>query len=170
VSVNVDARELRASGYVDAVEDAIGDVFPPSALIIELTETTELEQERDAVETLNCLKELGPRLALDEFGTGCSSLVTLSRLPVDLLKIASPLVAGVGSDAGNSAGLLAGALGIGRELGLMTIAKGIEHAEQRSALVELGCELGQGYLLGSPLDSSQATALVQANVTRAPLS
>jgi EAL domain-containing protein (putative c-di-GMP-specific phosphodiesterase class I) len=165
VSVNVDARELRASGYVDAVEDAIDGAFPPSALIIELTDTARVEEEREAIETMNCLRELGPRLALDDFGTRASSLETLVRLPVDVLKIASPFVAAAGRSEHTALGLLACVVGLGRQLGLTTIAKGVERSEQRSALVGLGWELGQGHFLGRPLEAAEASELIHASGT-----
>jgi EAL domain-containing protein (putative c-di-GMP-specific phosphodiesterase class I) len=170
LSVNVSLRELQTPSYAEAVERAINGAFPPSALAFDVTETTSLQQARGALETLNSIKELGARVALDDFGTGYSSLVDLSELPVDMLKIAMPFVQAAGGSNRKATGLLAGILGLGRHLGLMTIAEGIELPEQRAALIELGCELGQGYLLGRPLDAARATELLRSGAAHAPLS
>jgi diguanylate cyclase (GGDEF)-like protein len=159
LSVNVSLRELQAPDYAETVERAINAAFPPSALAFEVTESTPLQQARGALQTLNSIKELGSRVALDDFGTGYSSLVNLSELPVDVIKIAMPFVQAAGGGSRKANDLLAGILGLGRHLGLLTVAEGIERPEQRDALIELGCQLGQGYLYGRPLDAARRPAL-----------
>jgi EAL domain-containing protein (putative c-di-GMP-specific phosphodiesterase class I) len=102
-------------------------------------------QETDPVlERLRQLKALGVRLAIDDFGTGYSSLSYLQRFPIDILKIAKPFVEEVGKGADRSA-LARAIIGLGDTLRLDTIAEGIEMAEQRAALLQLGCALGQGH-------------------------
>ena len=96
------------------------------------------------LERLQQLKTLGVRLAIDDFGTGYSSLSYLQRFPIDILKIAKPFVEEVGQGADRSA-LARAIVGLGDTLKLQTIAEGIERAEQRAALIELGCTLGQGH-------------------------
>ena len=162
VSLNVSVRELQTPDYATAVADAIGGRFPASALIFELTETAPLQDARDALVTLHSIKELGARLALDDFGTGYSSLLTLSRLPVDLLKIARPFVEAAGRGSSKASELLAGILDLAGHLGLTAVADGIERSEQHDVLVRLGCRLGQGYLLGRPLDVAHTTELLLA--------
>jgi EAL domain-containing protein (putative c-di-GMP-specific phosphodiesterase class I) len=116
----------------------------PSWVVLEITESV-LMQETDAVlERLQQLKALGVRLAIDDFGTGYSSLSYLQRFPIDILKIAKPFVEEVGMGADRSA-LARAIVGLGDTLKLQTIAEGIERAEQRAALLELGCTLGQGH-------------------------
>jgi diguanylate cyclase (GGDEF)-like protein len=162
VSVNAAIRELREPDYARAVQNAIAGRFPARSLIIEVTESERLQDSPSALASLHQIHELGVRTALDDFGTGYSTLLNLSHLPVDVLKVAKPFVDAVGGEGRNPSGLLAGILGLGRHLGLATVAEGIERPEQRDLLARLGCNLGQGYLLGRPLDATAATALLEA--------
>lgn len=93
-----------------------------------------------------------------------STLLNLSHLPVDVIKVAKPFVDAVGGPGRHPAGLFAGILSLGRHLGLTTVAEGIEREDQRELLVELGCNLGQGYLLSRPLDAAAAGELLVASV------
>jgi diguanylate cyclase (GGDEF)-like protein len=161
ISVNASMRDLREPGFPAAVERAIGGGFPPSALILEVTESARIEDAPGALASLHAVKELGVRVALDDFGTGYSSLLSLSQLPIDVVKIARPFLEACGQDSRKATGLLAGMIGLGRHLGLTTIAEGIETADQRDLLVTLGCDIGQGYLLGRPMDAAAATELLR---------
>jgi EAL domain-containing protein (putative c-di-GMP-specific phosphodiesterase class I) len=116
----------------------------PSAVVLEITESVLMQQTDSVLERLQQLKALGVRLAIDDFGTGYSSLSYLQRFPIDILKIAKPFVEEVGQGADRSA-LARAIIGLGDTLKLQTIAEGIERAEQRAALIELGCSLGQGH-------------------------
>ncbi|MGO9752928.1 MAG: putative bifunctional diguanylate cyclase/phosphodiesterase [Solirubrobacteraceae bacterium] len=160
--LNVSTRELQQPGYTTAVSDAIHGAFPPSALILEVTEREPLEGVPGVLESLQAVNELGVRIALDDFGTGYCTLLNLSHMPVELLKIAKPFLDALGRDERNPAGLLAGIIGLGTHLGLTTVAEGIERPEQRALLIELGCDFGQGYLLGRPLDATGADRLLAA--------
>jgi diguanylate cyclase (GGDEF)-like protein len=166
ISVNVSMRELQEPGYAAAVQAAIGGAFPASALILEITESAPLIDGPGTLASLRAVKELGARVALDDFGTGYSSLLNLSKLPVDLLKVAGAFLQATEADGGKRADLLAGIVGLGRHLGLTTIAKGIERPEQLDLLIELGCELGQGYLLSPPLTAADASALLVSGAVR----
>jgi diguanylate cyclase (GGDEF)-like protein len=163
MSVNASIRELQQTGYAGHVERAIGGAFPPSALVIEVTESARLQDAPSALTSLHAVKELGARTALDDFGTGYATLINLSHLPVDALKVAKPFVDAIGGTGRNPSGLLAGILALGRHLDLTTVAEGIEHPHQRELLVALGCDLGQGYLLSRPLDASAATERLAAD-------
>ena len=160
VSLNVSTRELGQPGYVDAVKTALRGRVEPSALILEVTEREPLEGVPGVLESLHAVKELGVRLALDDFGTGYCTLLNLSQLPIDILKVAKPFIDSPGRSGQNPFGLLAGIIGFGRHLGLTTVGEGIERADQLALLTDLGCDLGQGFLLGRPLDSAAATALL----------
>jgi diguanylate cyclase (GGDEF)-like protein len=160
LSLNVSSRELALRGYAAAVEAAIDGAFPPSALILEVSERAPLQDTPRVVDSLHALKQLGVRIALDDFGTGYSSLLNLSRIPVDVLKIGKPFLDAIDVDQ-RHAPLLAAAIAVGRHLGLLTIAAGIERPDQRARVTQLGCDLGQGYLLGHPLDTTTATELLR---------
>jgi EAL domain-containing protein (putative c-di-GMP-specific phosphodiesterase class I) len=170
LSLNVSTRELEEADYAASVRDAIHGAFPPSALVLEVTERGPLDDVPGVLETLQAVKALGVRLALDDFGTGCSTLINLSHLPIDVLKIARPFLAAVRDEhhQGNPRGLLAGTFALGRHLGLTTITEGIEYGEQRDLLIELGCDLGQGFHLGRPLDAAAAQRLLSAESNGTP--
>jgi diguanylate cyclase (GGDEF)-like protein len=166
VSANVSIHELEQPGYASSVRQAIDGAFPPSALILEVTESAPLADSPSALATLHAIKELGVRIALDDFGTGYSSLLNLTHFPVDILKVPRPFLQSVGGDRPDHAGLLAGTVGLAHHLGLTSVAEGIELPEQRELLIELGCELGQGYLMSRPLPVGAASALLDAELSR----
>jgi diguanylate cyclase (GGDEF)-like protein len=166
ISVNVTLRDLQQPDFAQSVRDAIGDRFPSSALVLEVTESGALAEDPQALAALHGAKQLGVRLALDDFGTGYSSMLTLSQLPVDVVKVARPFVdAAVPGDA-KAQRMLAGMLALARHLELFTVAEGIETEQQRELLVELGCDAGQGFLLGRPLSAAAAEQLVQGAPAR----
>ena len=160
ISVNVSLRDLLAPDFAQSVRDAIGHRFPPSALVLEVTESGALTEAPQALSALRQAKELGVRVALDDFGTGYSSMLSLSQLPVDVVKVAQPFVAAAVPGDEKAQGLLSGMLALARHLDLFTVAEGIETEQQRELVAGLGCDVGQGFLLGRPLSAVQAAALV----------
>jgi diguanylate cyclase (GGDEF)-like protein/PAS domain S-box-containing protein len=145
VSVNISGRQLHGSGLVDALSQTLtSSGADPSSVILEITESVLMQQTDAVLERLQQLKGFGVRLAIDDFGTGYSSLSYLQRFPIDILKIAKPFVEEVSKGADRAA-LARAIVGLGDTLKLQTIAEGIERAEQRGALIELGCTLGQGH-------------------------
>jgi EAL domain-containing protein (putative c-di-GMP-specific phosphodiesterase class I) len=118
-------------------------------LVFEVTETLLLEDEAHVSSTIAELRELGVRFALDDFGTGYSSLSYLHTLPLDMLKIAKSFVDGL-SRGGREASFVRMIIELARTLGVGVIAEGIESPDQVSALLSLGCDLGQGFYLGRP--------------------
>jgi diguanylate cyclase (GGDEF)-like protein/PAS domain S-box-containing protein len=145
VSVNISGRQLHGSGLADALRQTLtSSGVEPSSVVLEITESVLMQQTDAVLERLQQIKGLGVRLAIDDFGTGYSSLSYLQRFPIDILKIAKPFVEEVGQGADRSA-LARAIVGLGDTLKLQTIAEGIERTEQHTALVELGCTLGQGH-------------------------
>jgi len=145
ISVNISGRQLQGAGLADALRQTLtSSGVDPSAVVLEITESVLMQQTESVLERLQQLKALGVRLAIDDFGTGYSSLSYLQRFPIDILKIAKPFVEEVGQGADRSA-LARAIIGLGDTLKLQTIAEGIERAEQRAALIELGCSMGQGH-------------------------
>ena len=108
-----------------------------------------------AVRTLNALRDLGVRIALDDFGTGHSSLQSLRELPVDIIKVAKPFVDGAARTPHDRA-LMRMMVDLGALFGIDVVAEGIEREDQLAALRELGCGMGQGYLLGRPVELQNA--------------
>jgi EAL domain-containing protein (putative c-di-GMP-specific phosphodiesterase class I) len=134
------------------VEDVLARTgLAPCRLVLELTESVLVADTPIARQTLNALRGLGVRIALDDFGTGYSSLSSLRTLPIDLLKVAKPFVDGAARTPHDRA-LIRMIVDLGGLFDIRVVAEGIEREEQLAALRELGCELGQGYLLGRPVE------------------
>ena len=163
VAVNISGRQLQGSGLADALRQTLtSSGVDPSAVVLEITESVLMQQSDPVLERLQQLKGLGVRLAIDDFGTGYSSLSYLQRFPIDILKIAKPFVEEVGQGLDRSA-LARAIVGLGDTLQLQTIAEGIERAEQRAALIELGCTLGQGYHFWPALSATAIDELLSAD-------
>ena len=152
LSVNLSPLQLQHKGFIDeVVVDLRESGIDPRDLTFEMTETAMFRDTQATIVTLDVLRALGVRIAMDDFGTGYSSLAYLRRFPVDILKIARELIGGPGEAEEREAWAFAKAiLALGRSLGLTVVAEGIETDEQLRMLRRLGCELGQGYLLGRP--------------------
>jgi len=152
VSVNVSPRHFRSPDFADrllALFEAQG--ADPARLRVEITEVALLDDAPRTLRILSTLREHGILAQLDDFGTGFSALSYLHRFPISVLKIDRSFVAGIGDETRpESPGLVRAILALASTLGIDTIAEGIETEEQRSALLELGCNFGQGYLLGRP--------------------
>jgi diguanylate cyclase (GGDEF)-like protein len=162
LSVNLSGLQLAQPSVAADVRSALADSrLAPGTLILELTETVIMQDTEASIARLRALKELDVQIAVDDFGTGYSSLRYLQRFPIDILKIAKPFVDGV-ADASDEAIMARAIADLSRNLGLSTIAEGIEHRPQALALKELGCPLGQGYLFARPVPGPDMTALLMA--------
>ncbi|WP_243094116.1 bifunctional diguanylate cyclase/phosphodiesterase [Thermus thalpophilus] len=156
VHVNVSPQELLDPSYPAQVAQVLEDTgLPPPALVLEVTESTLIPDERgrDATQSLKVLRALGVKVFLDDFGSGHSSLERLSTLPVDGLKLGQAFTQALGSppDPQSPAARVVGAvLALAQALGLEAIAEGIEDEATLAYLKALGFRLGQGYLLGRP--------------------
>ena len=162
LSVNLGAQDLRQPDLVARVSRALVESgLKPHHLTLEFTEGSLLDAPAlpaaAAHETLLGLRALGVQLAVDDFGTGYSSLSRLSRLPIDSLRIDRSFVRELhGSDAEQAEVVVAAIVQLGGTLRKAVVAKGIETAEQVERLRGLGCELGQGFHLASPLAAGDA--------------
>ncbi len=161
VAVNISGRQLHEADIVEATRQALAaSGVNASAVVLEITESVLMEQTDTALDRLRELKGLGVQLAIDDFGTGYSSLGYLRQFPIDILKIAKPFVDDVSGGLDRSA-LARAIVGLGDTLKLRTIAEGVELAEQRAALVELGCELGQGYYFAPAMPAEALDTLLR---------
>jgi diguanylate cyclase (GGDEF)-like protein/PAS domain S-box-containing protein len=151
LAVNVSARQFRDPALPGLVVEALSQTgLDASALTLEITETTIMEDTDTAIERLQHLKDLGVRLAIDDFGTGYSSLSYLRRLPVDILKVDKSFVDDIGA-GGQALALARVIVSIGQTLHLDTVAEGVEGSAQAAALTRLGCEVAQGFHFARPL-------------------
>jgi diguanylate cyclase (GGDEF)-like protein len=158
LSVNLSAAQLQQPSFVDDVRAILDETgFPPTDLILELTESAMFHDTHTTIARLQALRALGIRIAIDDFGTGYSSLGYLRRFQVDILKIARDFVGD--EDASSDDWAFARAIiALGQTLDLRVVAEGIETESQLRALRELGCELGQGYLFARPADGPTIAA------------
>jgi diguanylate cyclase (GGDEF)-like protein len=171
VSVNVSARQVGQAGFTKDVQRALEESqIEPSCLTLEITETAIMRNAHAAHRQLEDVKALGVRIAIDDFGTGYASLSSLQSLPVDILKIDQTFVAklsvGWSRELHKANELLNAILGVGRALSLSVVAEGLEDEEQLRALQAMGCETGQGYLLGRPSAPEDIEGLLGACARR----
>ena len=155
VAVNLSARNLLDLHLVDDVARAVEESgVPPEALTLELTESMVMSESQRSVHVLGGLAELGVCLSCDDFGTGYSSLAHLRRLPIGEIKIDKSFIARMTVDESDRA-IARSVLALGRDLGLVTVAEGVESREAWDLLTSMGCDLAQGYIVCPPLTSRQ---------------
>lgn len=162
ISVNISGRQLERDGIVDEVASALtASGLDSGRLILELTETTLMQDVDTIVSRLGLLSELGVRIAIDDFGMGYSSISYLQQFPVDILKIDQSFVSRIG-ETEESAALVHTLVQLGKVLGLETTAEGIETEDQRLRLRAEEVDFGQGFLLARPLEVEGVDRLLGA--------
>jgi EAL domain-containing protein (putative c-di-GMP-specific phosphodiesterase class I) len=160
IAVNVSGNHLQSGSLAGNVSDALDrSGLPAEALVLEITETVIMSDIEPTIEALRELKDLGVRLAVDDFGTGYSSLQYLRRFPIDILKIDKAFVDDLGGGSDDAA-LARAIIDLGQSFELAVVAEGIEREEQRARLLELGCDLGQGFLFARPMEPQAVPAVL----------
>ncbi len=151
LSVNLSCRQFGQPKLVENVTRILEETkFSAKNLKLEITESIFFEYQAKAIEMLNQIRELGIEIDIDDFGTGYSNLGYLIRLPISTLKIDRSFVSPIDSE-GNNTEIVKTVLALARNLGLKTVAEGIETEHQLKALKELGCDGGQGYFFARPM-------------------
>ena len=165
VGVNLSLGEVAQTGLVDRVGDVLTDHrADPGRLVVEVTERT-LDVDTTATRAaFEGLASLGVRIAIDDFGSGASSLARLQDLPVHVLKIHRTFVERLPHDHASRA-IVEATLGLAKALDVSPVAAGIEHAEQAAYLVACGCPSGQGFFFGAPMLAAEVDALLAAGGT-----
>jgi diguanylate cyclase (GGDEF)-like protein len=152
MAVNVSGRQLDTDAFVTDVQDALSKSgLDPSALTVEITETTLMRNVEETTRRLTAIRELGVRIAIDDFGTGYSSLAHLQQFRVDALKIDRSFIARI-TESSESKTLVHTLVQLGKALSIETLAEGIEQQQELSMLQAEQCDSGQGFLLARPLD------------------
>jgi EAL domain-containing protein (putative c-di-GMP-specific phosphodiesterase class I) len=149
---------------LDALESS---GLPPEALILEITEGVLVDSglvTEQAISHLSMLRTHGVRVAVDDFGTGYSSLAYLRDLPIDILKIDRSFLPHSRDDVPGQSALVRAIVDLARSLGLTTVAEGVETEEHADLLRRLGCDRGQGYLLGRPAPAPAIDGVFGADV------
>lgn len=150
VAVNVAMPQLRSTGFTAMVLDTLAKHGLKGArLELEITESIAMDEAQAVRSRLEALRAEGVRVAIDDFGTGYSSLAQLRDLPVDALKLDRRFISG--SEQGPDEAFAECILGLAKQLGLSTVAEGIETAEQAAVMQRLGCQIGQGYWHARPM-------------------
>ena len=161
VAVNVSARSLLDSGFVDDVLDLVyASGVGPELLTLEITESSIMSDTHRSLDLLHRLSAYGIRLSVDDFGTGYSSLAYLQQLPVHELKVDKSFVFDVGSDRSSQA-IVRSVVDLGHSLGLTVVAEGVEDEGAWGQLQLLGCDRAQGYLLSRPVSGDDLTRWLQ---------
>ncbi|RSM73118.1 diguanylate cyclase [Actinoplanes sp. ATCC 53533] len=156
MAVNVSVRQFEHGDLSAMVAEVLAETgMPVDQLCLEMTESVLLTDTDENLTQLQRLKALGVTLAMDDFGTGYSSLAYLRRYPMDILKIDRSFVDRLGGDREDEA-LVRTIVRLGRNLGMTTVAEGIEEAAQLAILRDLECDLAQGYFLSRPLPAAEA--------------
>jgi len=158
ISVNVSPRQLGREGFIQDVREALAaSALPAEALTLEINETTLMRDRPTTAKRLTELKRLGVRISIDDFGTGYSSLSYLQQFPVDSLKIDRTFVEAI-SRSPESDALIHTLVQLGRDLGLRTVAEGVESPLQVEHLQAEHVNLAQGFMFARPLTSEQFSA------------
>ena len=163
LGVNISAAHVAARTLVDDVATALRrSGLAPERLVLEITEATVRIDGDAAAGDIAALRLMGVHVALDDFGTGSSSLLHLTRLPIDVLKLDRALVSRVDRDR-QSRALCESVVTIGRALGLDVVAEGVETPAQLGALRGMGVGFAQGFLLSRPLPSADLAQVLREN-------
>ena len=159
VTLNVSARHFRSSDLAQKLLDLLAMHNVPARCVrLEMTEGALFENPDQVCITLEALRGAGVLVALDDFGTGYSSLSYLHRFPLHALKIDQSFVADLHPGCnGGSVAVVRAVLALAKTLGMEVVAEGIETSLQRDCLIELGCELGQGFLFAHPRPAANWT-------------
>ncbi|HEX7591485.1 MAG TPA: EAL domain-containing protein, partial [Candidatus Limnocylindrales bacterium] len=164
MNVNLSSRQLVRDVIADEVAAAVDESgIRASWLVLEVTETVLMADPVAAATALGHIRDLGVRVALDDFGSGYSSLSHLRRFPIDIVKIDKSFVDDVAGDGAESA-IARGIIELGKAMNIQTVAEGIEVDEQAEVLRTLGCELGQGFFFARPLAADGWAGLLGADL------
>jgi len=151
LAVNLSSRQFESGDLPALIELQLArSGRPPDSLHLELTETAVMDLHVDLLDQLNRIAFLGVQIGLDDFGTGYASLTHLRRLPLAFVKVDRSFVQGLGSDHEDER-IVAAVIDLAANLGLRSIAEGVETDDQLRRLRELGCDEAQGYLFARPL-------------------
>ncbi|WP_257558251.1 bifunctional diguanylate cyclase/phosphodiesterase [Sphingobium sp. CFD-2] len=171
VALNVSGIDLRRPALAEMIRTSLGSrKLPTRCLQIEVTEQVFLGRGSDQVQdALQRLSDGGIRIALDDFGTGHGSLSHLNRFPVDILKVDRSFVSQIGHGR-NGEAIASAIIGMGRALGLETVAEGIETRAQELYLRNAGCDVGQGFLYSPAIAAADVpTALLSGSLDLRPV-
>ncbi len=162
VAVNLSPAQFRVGNLLSQVMEVLKQSgLPPRRLELEITETLLLEKSSQVLATLHALRALGVRISMDDFGTGYSSLSYLRSFPFDKIKVDQSFVRDLGANRDAQA-IVRSIISLGKGLGVIITAEGVETEEELHCLRVEGCHEGQGYLFSRPRPNEDIVKLLQA--------
>jgi EAL domain-containing protein (putative c-di-GMP-specific phosphodiesterase class I) len=166
IAVNLSARLLADKQFVMRVAALLArHRLDPAKLTLELTETAELVDSGEALDMLGRLRELGVELSIDDYGTGLSTLDYLKKIPAGEIKIDQSFIKGL-CDNRSDRLMVQSTVGLAHSLGRKVVAEGVEHREILDALIEIGCDSAQGYIIGRPMSLDNLTKRIVSDRRR----
>lgn len=167
ISVNLSAQQFEQKSLIYLVTRTLEEYcLAPDKLILEITETTAMRYPQESIKILEELKEIGVQVAIDDFGTGYSSLLYLQNMPATELKIDRAFINSIGHKDTDPR-LLSMIIELAKNMNLNIVAEGVESEEQQTYLVNLGCDVHQGYYFSRPVPPSQITVTATKYQARA---
>lgn len=163
MSVNLSVRQYLHPGIAEEIATVLRETeLPAKKLRLEITETILMDEKETSRSTLEQLHDLGIQLALDDFGSGYSSLGYLKRLPVETLKIDQIFIKGLGRDP-HDAAIVETIATLGHKIGMSVTAEGVETRQQAAAVKQLGCDHAQGYIFSEPVTAAKLSEILRKN-------
>ncbi|APX88160.1 diguanylate cyclase [Methylorubrum extorquens] len=163
VAVNVSPAQFKSERLVEMVMSALSSSgLPATRLEVEITEGVLLQENDKTLQTLHRLRELGVRVSMDDFGTGYSSLSYLRSFPFDKIKIDRSFISDLSGKRDGEA-IIRAIAGLGKSLGMTTVAEGVETADQMARIRAEGCTDVQGYLISKPVPAAEVLAFLSAD-------
>ena len=164
ISINLSPIQLKQPSIIDDIKNCLDKYqLSPNFVEIEITEGIMIDSMEDAISKMKTLKEMGFKISLDDFGTGYSSLSYLQMLPLDTLKIDKSFINDITSKDGIQANITNSIIMMVSQMGLDTIAEGVEHDEQYELLKKFNCHIIQGFLCGKPMTEERCSAYLSGN-------
>ncbi|MFT5110834.1 MAG: diguanylate cyclase (GGDEF)-like protein [Parasphingorhabdus sp.] len=166
VSINLSARQFRDKNLNMRISGTLSEFnLEPQAIIVEVTETTVLENIETATETLNWLTDLGIKLAIDDFGTDYSSMSAIKRFPVNIIKIDYSFIHDMEDDP-DTLQIVIAIITMAKNIGITVVAEGVENERQLSLLQARDCDVVQGYFFSKAVPANDVPVLISRNTTK----
>ena len=161
MNVNISSKHFMMPTLLGDIQKIlIKTGLPPEQLKLEITETALMEDAEETIRLVYRLKDYGLRLIIDDFGTGYSSLSYLQRLPIDTIKVDRSFISRIQNEPDGNRNIVEAIISLAHRLDMVVVAEGVESPEQYALLLDLNCQLGQGYLFSKPLDQEGVDELI----------
>ncbi len=162
MNVNISSRHFLQPSLLNDLKDVLNRIdLAPDHLKLEITETALMEDVEDTVRLVQRMRDYGLQIVIDDFGTGYSSLSYLQRLPIDTLKVDRSFVSRIQSTPDGNRNIVEAIISLAHRLDMIVVAEGVETLEQYTILLDMNCQLGQGYLFAKPLPRSKVDELIE---------